>query len=243
MTDRVVLVTGAARRIGAACVRRLHAEGCRVVVHARRSLAEAGALCAELNDRRADSALALEADLSRVEDIRGLVERATARWGRLDGLVNNASLFQPTALADVSAQDWDTLMGVNLRAPFFLCQAAAPQLRAGRGAIVNLVDVYAHRPHPGYSVYGIAKAGLVALTRALARELAPEVRVNAVAPGAILWPADATTDDQAEVLARVPFGRAGAPEDIAGAVLFLLRDAGYVTGQVLDVDGGRTLFI
>jgi pteridine reductase len=240
---RVVLVTGAARRIGAAIARALHGAGATLALHHRGSAAEAETLAAGLNATRPDSAACFAADLGTAAACAQLVTQVTARYGRLDGLVNNASSFFPTPLGTVGEAEWDRLMASNLKAPFFLAQAAAPWLaRTSGGAIVNIADIHAERPLKGYPVYCAAKAGLVMLTRALARELAPGVRVNAVAPGAILWPEptpDAAT--QATILARIPLACTGRPEDIAGAVLYLLGAAPYVTGQVLAVDGGRTL--
>lgn len=240
---KVALVTGAGRRIGAEIVRHLHEAGYRIALHYQRSTAEAEALAAELSDRRPDSVRLLRADLAETGRLVEWVERAAGFWGRLDGLVNNASAFYPTPLAAVTETQWDDLLASNLKAPFFLAQAAAEHLRQRQGSIVNIVDIYAERPMRGYPVYSIAKAGLAALTRALAVELAPEVRVNGIAPGAILWPEHKDEAAQAELLARVPLGRPGAPSDIARAVRFLMEDAPYMTGQILAVDGGRSVFI
>lgn len=240
---RVVLVTGGSRRIGAEIVRCLHESGWRVIIHCNRSRSEAEALATRLNQMRADSAQILQADLTGREAMNSLVEESLGLWGRLDALVNNASAFYPTPLGEVTEGQWDELMGANLKAPFFLAQAAAGSLAQRSGAIVNLVDVYAERPLKSYSVYSIAKAGLAALTRSLAVEMAPHVRVNGVSPGAILWPEHGGEDAQAELLARVPLGRCGEPGDIAQAVEFLLEGAPYVTGQIIAVDGGRSIFI
>lgn len=244
MPERAVLVTGAARRIGAAIARTLHAAGADIVVHCNRSRAEAEALRAELHGRRADSCAVVQGDLLDVAALDGLVAEAARAFGRLDGLVNNASSFYATPVGGIAPGQWEELIGTNLRAPFFLSQAAAPSLREARGAIVNIVDIHAERPLGGYPVYSIAKAGLAALTRALALELGPEVRVNGVAPGAILWPEDERHFSAAErgrITAQTPLGRIGAPEDVAGAVKYLLFDAPFVTGQVLAVDGGRAI--
>ena len=237
----VVLVTGAARRIGAAIAHRLHAGGCDLALHHLQSGTDMVALADTLERARPGSVHVLQADLREFDRLPELVAATVGRFGRLDGLVNNASNFYPTPIGAATPQQWDDLFAVNARAPFFLAQAAAPHLRATRGAIVNLVDVYASRPLPGHAPYSAAKAALVSLTRALALELAPQVRVNAVAPGAILWPEqDASTAGQQAILAAPALGRTGTPGDIAAAVQWLLStDAGYVTGQVLHVDGGR----
>jgi pteridine reductase len=238
----VVLVTGAARRIGAAIARCLHAAGYDLALHCRHSRAELDALIAQLETARSGSTLALQADLADAAQLPGLVEATLERFGRLDGLVNNASTFQPTPLGSITPAHWDDLFAANARAPLFLAQAAAEHLRTRRGALVNLVDIYAEQPLAQHSVYTMAKAALAALTRALALDLAPDVRVNGVAPGAVLWP-EAGKDDAAQraLIARTPLQRTGTPEDVAGAVLWLLRDAHFVTGQIVRVDGGRSL--
>ncbi len=238
----VALVTGGARRIGAAVAGALHRAGYRVLIHHDRSGAAAADLTAALNADRPDSADTLRCDLLSVAAIEDLAAAARQRWGRFDLLVNNASTFFATPLEDLTADDFERLLGVNLRAPLFLTRALAGALRSSRGCVVNLVDIYAERPLPGYAPYCAAKAGLVSVTRSLARELAPEVRVNAVAPGAILWPED-DADETARrlLLQKVPMGRTGEPGDIAATVLFLARDAGYISGQVLAVDGGRSV--
>ncbi len=242
LNDKVVLVTGAAQRIGAEIVRTLHGAGMRVALHYRGSQQAAKALAAELNRLRDGSAALLQADLSDQATLAPLVEAATAHWGRLDALVNNASTFYPSAVGAVTQPQWHDLMDVNLKAPFFLAQAAAPELSKNGGSIINIADIHADRPLKGYPVYCMAKAGLVMMTRALARELGPAVRVNAVAPGAILWPEQGLEEAaQKSILARTALKRQGRPKDIAGAVLFLIRDAEYITGQVLSVDGGRSL--
>lgn len=242
----VVLVTGAGKRVGAAISRTLHARGWRVLVHCRRSRADGDALAAELNGIRADSARVLVADLNDASAIATLADAAPAAWGRLDGLVNNASTFYPTALGETTAAHWDDLFASNARAPFFLTQALAPALRrGGRGAVVNLVDIHAEYPLAGHTVYCMAKAALAAMTKSLAKELAPDVRVNGVSPGAIAWPEgsgemDAAT--QAAVLASVPLGRVGGVQAIADAVAFLVAGSDYVNGQILAVDGGRSVW-
>lgn len=246
MTDvrPVALVTGAGKRVGAAIARRLHAAGYDLALHCRRSRAELDALCAELDGERAASTLALEAELANVEALPDLVDAALERYGRLDLLVNNASAFYPTPVGTVTAAQWDELFASNARAPFFLAQAAAAALAASRGAIVNLVDIYAERPLARHPLYSMAKASLVMMTRALALELAPDVRVNAIAPGAILWPeAGKSAAERDALIARTPLARAGTPDEVADAVLWLARDARYVTGEVVRLDGGRALNI
>jgi pteridine reductase len=240
--DKVALVTGSARRVGAAIARRLHEAGARVVIHYRGSSTAAEALADSLNKTRDDSAKTIQADLLKVSATSRLVS-ATLEWhGRLDTLVNNASTFYPTPLGEITEQHWNDLIGTNLKVPLFLSQAAAPALREARGSIVNIVDVHASRPLRDHLVYGPAKAGLAMLTRSLAKDLAPDVRVNGVSPGAILWPeADMTESTKQAILDQVPLARSGAPEDIAGCVLYLVRDAGYVTGQIIAVDGGRSI--
>jgi len=246
MTDDspVALITGAARRIGAEIARQLHACGYRVLVHYRTSEAEAQALVAQLNQTRTDSALALQADLTDLAQIDQLAEAAGGRWGRLDALINNASSFYPTPLSQATEADWDDLIGSNLKAPFFLCQALAPALTASRGAIVNIADIHGQRPLKEHPIYCAAKAGNIMLTQSLARELAPQVRVNGVAPGAILWPeqtAGPSPGKQETILQRVPLQRSGDASDIALVVVFLVRQSPYITGQIIAVDGGRSI--
>ncbi len=242
LTGKVALITGAARRIGAVIAARLHHCGANVAIHYRGSGDEAMALVDKLNAERPDSAAAFQADLI---DTRALPELVAAvlRWhGRLDILVNNASTFYPTPLGEVTEAHWGDLIGTNLKAPLFLSQAALPALREAHGVIVNIVDIHARRPLRHHTVYGPAKAALGMLTRTLAKDLAPEVRVNGVSPGAILWPeSDLDESAKASILGQVPMGRAGDPQDIADAVLFFVRDAQYVTGQILAVDGGRSI--
>jgi len=242
LDGKVVLVTGAARRIGAAIVTRLHAEGARLAIHYRSSSADAEKLADALNAIRRDSAATFAADLCDTDALPRLVAEVVD-WGRgLDVLVNNASTFYPTPVGTITERHWQDLVGSNLKAPLFLSQAAVPALRKSRGSIINLVDIHAQRPLRDHTVYGSAKAGLVMLTRALAKDLAPDIRVNGVAPGAILWPEDGMSDATRDtILRQVPLGRAGNPDDIAGCVLYLVRDAAYVTGQVIAVDGGRSI--
>ena len=241
LAGQVALVTGGARRVGAEIVRHLHAAGATVAIHCHHSRTEAQALAAELNALRGGSALVCTADLLQTEALRPLVDGVVAELGSLAILVNNASSFYPTPLATLTGTQWHDLMGTNLAAPLFLAQAAATELRRARGLIVNIADIHGLRPLPQYLVYSTAKAALIHLTRGLARELAPEVRVNAVAPGPVLWPeAELDAAQKQEIVSRTLLQRAGTPADVARAVRFFAADAPYVTGQVLSVDGGRS---
>ena len=240
-SGKVALITGAAQRVGAEIARELHRTGMRVVIHFRSSSEQAAALQHELLGHRPDSAALISGDLLNTAMLPALVENAHRQWGRLDALVNNASSFYPTAVGTISETHWDELVGSNLKAPLFLSQAAAPMLATQQGSIVNIVDIHAERPLKGYPLYSAAKAGLAMLTKALARELAPTVRVNAVAPGAILWPDHASEEARRAIIARTALKRQGHPRDIARAVRFLITEADYITGQVLTVDGGRSL--
>ena len=242
MAEPVALVTGAARRVGARIAAELHAAGMSVAIHCHRSRAEAERVRERLERARPGTAVTVSADLVQPGSAASTVEAAAQRWGRLDVLVNNASTFYPTPLGEATQADWRDLVGSNLAAPFFLAQAAAPWLRAARGCIVNIADVYGHRPLPDHPVYSAAKAGLIMLTRALAVDLGPDVRVNSVSPGAVLWPEN-DDPDRRRVVDEIALGRSGDPGDIARAVLFLVRDAPYVTGQDLAVDGGRLLSV
>jgi pteridine reductase len=241
--EKNVLITGAAKRIGAACARLLHDQGCNVLLHYRSSKQEAEKLFLEFNQKRPDSAKLVQGNLLNPNELETTAQIALSSWGGLDLLINNASLFYPTPLVNSTEGQWDDLLGSNLKAPFFLAKALSGCLANRQGCIVNIVDIHAERGLPGYPIYSIAKAGLVAMTKILAKELAPSIRVNAVAPGAILWPESGLSEqDKGEILQRVPLARCGSPEDIAKAVLYLAKDADYVTGQILTVDGGRTLF-
>jgi pteridine reductase len=243
LSGKVVLVTGGAKRVGAAISRRLHAAGATIVLHHHSAKAEAQQLASALNAKRANSAATVQANLLNAAELPELVRTAVTRFGRLDALVNNASSFHPTPLGEIKLSDWDDLMGTNLRAPLLIAQAAAPHLKKSGGCIVNITDIHADRPLKNYVVYSVAKAGLAALTRSLARELGPEVRVNGVAPGPVLWPEDDSFDELARqrVISHTLLKRAGEPEDVAGAVYFLVADAPYVTGQIIAVDGGRSV--
>ena len=241
--EPVVLVTGGSRRVGAAIVQRLHREGWRVAIHYRASQPEATALADQLNAIRPNSALTVAAELLEVAALAPLVARVVEHFGRLDALVNNASTYYATPIGDIAMQDWEALMGSNLRAPLFLAQAAAPHLKASGGSIVNITDIHTERPMPDYVVYNVAKAGLRGLTHALARDLAPAVRVNAVAPGPIAWPDDGqiAPAERERILAQVPLRREGGVGQIADAVKYLICDAHFVTGHTINVDGGRSI--
>lgn len=240
MSDPVALITGAARRLGAETARVLHQRGMRVIIHYRNSRSEADALVAELNAIRAESAHALPADLDSPEQVRILANMAIQHWRRLDLLVNNASSFYSTPLGNSSDEDWTRLINSNLRAPYILTEALAPTLAKHQGSIVNIVDVYAEKPLAQHTLYCMAKAGLAMLTRSSARELGPQVRVNGVAPGPILWP-EQGQDNQSSIIAATALKRSGTANDIAAMVAFLALDAPYVTGQIVAVDGGRSL--
>jgi pteridine reductase len=239
---KTALVTGAAVRIGAETARTLHGRGCDVLLHCNSKRAEADALAAELDAARPGSVTVAQADLSAQKGVEALAQACRDAFPRLDILVNNASRFYPNEAGATHAWQWDDLIGSNLRGPYFLVEALLPELRTAGGCVINIVDIHAERPMPGHAVYNISKAGLAMMTRTLAWELGPAVRVNGVAPGAILWP-EAGMDDAAkqQILGRTALGRAGAASDIASAVAYLALDAPYVTGQILAVDGGRSL--
>jgi len=245
LDGRVALITGGAHRLGATIARTLHAEGMQIVVHYQSSEAAAHALQAELHAIRPESVMLVRGDLSHGDKLaRNLIFETIESFDRLDVLVNNAARFYETPMGGVTEQHWDDLFNTNLKAPFFLAQAAAPHLKKGGGSIVNIADVYGMRPLPGFPVYSMTKAGIVMLTKALARELSPEVRVNGVAPGAILWPERGLDEmSKQRIISRTLLKRGGEPEDIARAVLYLVRDATYTTGEVLTVDGGRTVTV
>ena len=238
-----VLITGAAKRIGASCARLLHDEGCNVFLHYRTSKQDVLQLFNELNNKRPGSVKMMQADLLNMDDLTKLAEAAGLAWEGLGVLINNASAFYPQTIGGVTEQQWDELLGSNLKAPFFLSQKLSDTLIANKGCIINIIDIHAERGLKDYPVYSIAKAGLAAMTRILAKELGPNVRVNGVSPGAIIWPEqDMTEQDKAEILQRVALKRTGEPDDIAKTVRFLIEDANYMTGQIIAVDGGRTLF-
>ena len=242
LAGRVALITGAAKRLGAAIAQGLHAEGANVVIHFHRSSEQAAQLCSELNSLRSNSCITVGAELLDTAAPAAVVASAVDAFGQLDILINNASTFYPTPLGTITQRHWDDLIGTNLKAPLFLAQAAAPYLQQRAGLIVNMIDIHGQRPLPEHPVYSIAKAGLAMLTRSLARELGPQIRVNGIAPGPVLWPeAGLTAALENEIVAKTLLKRSGSPDDIVRAVLFLAKDAPYVTGQILAVDGGRSL--
>lgn len=240
--SKVVMITGGARRIGAELVRHLHRSGMRIILHYCNSERDAQLLAGELNAVRAKSVQMLQGDLTEYTNIPRLIAQAKARFNHLDVLINNASCFFPTRLDEIDEDIWEKLVGINLKAPLYLTRAIAPHLKAARGCIINIVDIHSDRPLKGYPVYSISKAGLVMLTRSMARELAPEIRVNGIAPGAILWPeAEHDATMHREIISRTALKHEGKPGDIADAALFLIEHADYITGQIIPVDGGRTL--
>jgi len=242
LAGQCILITGGAKRVGAAIARDAHAQGANIVAHYRNSQTQAEELCAALNAKRSGSAKALYADLLDVAQHAQLVAATIAAFGRLDVLINNASTFYPTPFGAVTPAHWDDLIGSNLRAPLFLAQAAAAHLRAAKGLILNLVDIHAQRPLPDHIVYCVAKSGLAMLTKALARELGPDVRVNGIAPGPVLWPEQGIDPElKDKIIHKTALKRSGSPDDVARAALFFMQDAPFVTGQILAVDGGRSV--
>jgi pteridine reductase len=244
MQNKVALVTGGAKRVGAAIAERLHQEGMQVMIHYHHSHAEAHALRDALNTVRKNSASAMQADLLQTQELPRLIEHTLKTFGRLDALINNASTFHATPIGSIDENNWQNLIGTNLKAPLFLSQAAAPALKQHHGCIVNIIDIHAERPLKNYVVYSIAKSALLGLTRSLSIELGPEVRVNGVSPGVAAWPADGghfDANEQARIVAQTSLKRPGSPDDMAGAVKFLVCDATYVTGQIINVDGGRSV--
>ncbi len=240
--NKNVLITGAAKRIGACCAKMLHKKGCNIFLHYRTSEQETRQLVHEMNQVRPDSAKMMQADLFNMDELILLAKQAESAWGSLDVLINNASAFYPQAVNEVSEKNWDELLGSNLKAPFFLSQALADTLLENRGCVINIIDIHAERGLKGYPIYSIAKAGLAGMTRILAKELGPEIRINGISPGAILWSEEQCSEQKEEILQRVVLKRSGEPQDIAKAACFLIEDAPYITGQIITVDGGRTLF-
>jgi pteridine reductase len=244
LDNKVVLITGGAKRVGAAICRELHANGALLMIHYNRSIEEARALKADLNLKRANSVAIIQGDLLNLEALPGLVNKTIEHFGKLDVLINNASSYTPTEIGTINEENWHNLMGSNLKAPMFLAQAAATELRKNHGVIINITDMHIERPKKGYVVYSVAKAGLVTLTKSLAQELSPEVRVNAVAPGPVLWPENNPQFDEVyrqRVISQTLLKRVGEANDVAKAVKFLVADAPFVTGHILAVDGGRSL--
>lgn len=241
MKNKVVFITGSAKRLGANSARYLHQLGFDVVLHYHHSQQAAQALCDELNGLRPDSAKLLQADLCDVGELHNLADNAASMFGRLDVLINNASAFYPTPIGSISLDDWHSLVGSNMQAPLFLSQACSKHLTLNQGVIINMVDIHAKRPLKDHTLYCMAKAALVTMTQSLAQELAPTIRVNGVAPGAILWPESALPEaEKSAILSQIPMGKIGSPDDIAGAIAFLIS-APYITGQILAVDGGRSI--
>jgi len=244
LEGKVALITGGARRIGAEVTRRLHAEGMNLVIHYHSSEKEAHSLQQELLDARPDSVVLVQGDILNVAKVRNLVQETVRAFKRIDVLLNNASTFYPTPIDEADEKQWDDLLGTNLKAPFFLAQAVAPHLRKTQGCIVNMADIHGDRPLKNHPIYSIAKAGTVMLTKTLARELGPEIRVNGIAPGAIMWP-ESDLDEMAKqrIVSRTPLKSSGNPEDISRTVLFLIKDAPFVTGHVIPVFGGRSVVL
>ncbi len=239
---KTVMITGAARRVGAEMARHLHSAGMNVVLHYRSSSIDATTLADNLNAKRPDSVKLLKGDLKEYQRIPSLIKEGIALFGHIDALINNASSFYPNDLKDVNEEMWEDLVGVNLKAPLYLTQALATELKKNKGCIINIVDIHGDRPLKDYSIYCIAKAGLIMFTKSMARELAPEVRVNGIAPGAIMWPeVEAYENMHQEIISRTALKREGSPADIADTALFLIENANYITGQIIAVDGGRTL--
>jgi pteridine reductase len=244
LQNKIVLITGGAKRVGASICRLLHANGANLMIHYRSSVNEARALQAELNLQRPNSVAIIQADLLNLSVLPSLINETIKHFGKLDVLINNASSYYPTEIGDIQEEQWQDLMGSNLKAPLFLSQAAAVELRKQQGCIINITDMHVERPKKGYIVYSVAKAGLVTLTKSLAHELSPEVRVNAVAPGPVIWPEDNPQFDELyrqRVISQTLLKRIGEPNDIAKAVKFLIQDAPFITGQIIAVDGGRSL--
>jgi pteridine reductase len=244
LQNKVILITGGAKRVGASICRLLHANGANLMIHYRSSVKEARALQAELNLQRPNSVAIIQGDLLNLAILPSLVHESIQHFGRLDVLINNASSYYPTEIGDIKDEQWQDLMGSNLKAPLFLAQAAADELRKQHGCIINITDMHVERPKKGYIIYSVAKAGLVTLTKSLAHEFSPDVRVNAVAPGPVMWPEDNPQFDELyrqRVISQTLLKRIGEPNDIAKAVKFLIQDAPFITGQIIAVDGGRSL--
>ncbi len=242
MFQKTALITGAAKRIGAATARYLHNQGMNVIVHYNQSAKEANELVRELNAIRNDSAITIQGNLEYKEYYPAIIDAALAFKGGLDVLINNASAFYPTPMSEVTEENWNALIHTNLKAPLFLSQLAAPSLRKAQGCIINITDIHGLRPLAEHAIYSISKSGLLSLTQSLAKELAPKIRVNAVSPGAIAWPENIEEDNKQSIMRKIPLAKTGEVDDIAKAITFLIRDADYITGQIINVDGGRTLY-
>ena len=243
LENKTVIITGAAQRIGSVVSRYLHEQGMNIIIHYHSSQDHATNLQRELNSIREGSASLIKADLRQTEKLPALINEACQYYGQLDVLINNASTFYPTPIGALNEDQWEDLLGTNLKAPLFLSQAAVPYLTKNKGCIINMVDIHGQRPMKNHAVYSAAKAGLISLTRSLARELGPDIRVNGIAPGAILWPQTLPEEDRQSILSRTALKRCGEPMDVARAIVYLIRDATYTTGQILNIDGGRSLFI
>jgi len=244
MKAKVALITGAAHRVGKATAIKLHQQNYRIVIHYRHSQTEAQQLAAELNAQRPHSAKCVQFDLNDVAHIQTLADQAVNCFGQVDALINNASSFYPTPIGSAELAQWDDLIASNMKTPFFLSQALTPELKKNRGCIINMLDIHADKPLKHHTIYCMAKAGLAMMTKSLAKELAPEVRVNGISPGVILWPPgedELNQKTKTEILSRVALKKMGSPEDIAETIYFLLEQAPYITGQIINVDGGRTL--
>ena len=240
--NKWALITGGSKRIGAKMAETLHDAGINIAIHFNSSSDSATELCAQLNAKRADSSITLKADLTNQEALEHLVPSLIEQTRRLDVLINNASTFYPTPIQSITLTDWDDLMGTNLKAPLFLCKYAAEYLKKSSGVILNIIDIHAKKPLKDHLIYGSAKAGLATLTRSLAKDLAPDIRVNGISPGLILWPEDEPPEDiKNNILEQIPLKNPGTPEDIAQCALFLIQDAPYATGQIIAVDGGRSI--
>jgi pteridine reductase len=245
LEGKTILITGGAKRVGGEICKSLHEAGANLMIHYHTSAKEARALQDELQEKRPDSVALIQADLLNLSNLQNLISQTVKQFGRLDGLINNASSFFPTPVGEIDEDNWSDLIGTNLKAPLFLSQAAVSHLKKHNGCIINLTDIHAEWPMKGYVVYSIAKAGLNALTKSLARELGPEIRVNAVAPGTVIWSGPEAVDEisRQRLISHIPLKHIGEPRDIATAVLYLLRDAPYITGHILTVDGGRSVIL
>ena len=243
MKNRTVLITGAAKNIGATIAKELHSSGMKIIIHYNHSQKEATKLVNELNDLRENSAIKIQADLKKKECYSMLIKTALDFTGKIDVLINNASAFYPTPLNDINEKNWNELININLKAPLFISKLAAESLKENNGCIINITDIHASNPLINHAIYCISKAGLIILTKSLAKELAPNIRVNAISPGAITWPDGMDSKTKENIINQTVLKKMGNAEDIAKTVIFLIEDASYITGQILNVDGGKTLFL